>query len=285
AGGGGPRGAPHAITVGAAPCVDHLVTLQPSGASGPAPTAAAITAQALEYGVPGWSMAGWQAGERTTVTGVHAVAADGTTTSLGTAAEGAAFDLIALHVCGTVAAPTPTTPDAATTADTDDGDTGEAAAATAPAPASPATSSAADDAQDGPEPTSATEDEGDRATADDTPDVPVVPDAPDAASHDAAIPDEPEVLGVTLIAEERPDDLADLAAAPTGPQPASGDELAALGALLASDTTEPVRIVTGLLLAMLLATAAVIARRSGGLGATATATTAAGDRDGTTTPR
>jgi hypothetical protein len=106
---------------------ERLVTYTPTSTEGDA-RAVAITAQALERGVPGWTMVAWEAAAGTTVDAVHVTRSDGATETLVGAPTGSADDVAELTFCGSTA---PTT-----TADEDPSDLGKRAEA----PGSDATS-------------------------------------------------------------------------------------------------------------------------------------------------
>ena len=104
----------------AASCDDHLVTLTPEGASGPAPAAVAITAQAHEWGQQGWDLASWAAAGTTTIRTVIATSADGGTSQPEPGATGTVYDTIALTFCGDVEVANDDTIDAPEADDTAD---------------------------------------------------------------------------------------------------------------------------------------------------------------------
>jgi hypothetical protein len=95
---------------------ERLVTYTPTSTDGDARTVA-ITAQALERGVPGWTMVAWEAAAGTTVDAVHVTRSGGATETLPGAPTGSAEDVVELTFCGSSAP--------AATADEDPSDLGE----------------------------------------------------------------------------------------------------------------------------------------------------------------
>jgi hypothetical protein len=106
-------GADDAGRAGTAPGCEPLVTFTTTGTSGEA-RAVAITAQALEQGVEGWSMVAWEVAEGTQVSSLTIVTTDGRTETRTHGIErGSADDVLELRFCGRAAG-----------AETDDGPAG-----------------------------------------------------------------------------------------------------------------------------------------------------------------
>jgi hypothetical protein len=97
-GGEGERGG-GSVTAGTEAC-EPMVTHTPDGSTGHR-HAVAITSQAIERGVPGWTHVGWEAAEGTTVDEVHVVREDGTERRVGgDLRNGYAEDVLELRFCG-----------------------------------------------------------------------------------------------------------------------------------------------------------------------------------------
>jgi hypothetical protein len=99
---------PTAPTTPAAGCPDLLAVASPAGVDGNE-LAVAITAQAIDTDLPGWSNVAWKPAQGTTLREVIVTGTDGTLTSLTDGTDNA-LDVTTLTFCGTVAVlpPAPT---------------------------------------------------------------------------------------------------------------------------------------------------------------------------------
>jgi hypothetical protein len=199
-----PQAAPVAAV---AECDDLLSVITPTRTQGDA-LAVAITAQALDADVPGWSNVGWEAAEGTRLRAVLVTGRDGTVTQVRDTTS--ATDVASLSFCGTadragagstapgstapavtapavaapreVPRPAPSAPTSTSTTST--------SPRTAPAPPAPATVGATDE--------DATNDLP-RVVAVETPEAPEAPPEPDVQSDQ---PEEAEVMGIQLTRDD-----------------------------------------------------------------------------------
>ena len=199
-----------------AECDDLLAVATPKAFEGD-DEAVAITAQAFDRDVPGWSNVGWEPAAGTTLRTVFVTGTDGTVTEAGNATS--ATDVASLTFCGTVERPTPersATPERSTP----ERSTPERPTTEVRRPAGPTTSTSSSTSSTSGSRASETSDEGsallrtpeEPADAEPGAELPVVtvttPETPDETDTDAEATavDEPEVevLGVQLTREGEP---------------------------------------------------------------------------------
>jgi hypothetical protein len=192
-----------------ASCDDLLVVAFPEGTEGDA-GAVAITAQAIDRDLPGWSNVAWEPAEGTTLREVIVTGTDGTQTRLTDGTDNAT-DVATLTFCGTVDRSADDGAGSGTTAP----GTPEVTVVTppsSPSPTTPGTNSTinTEDATNADGTTDGTTDGTADADADESDsEVPgVVTVEPPEAPDDATVADEPEpeeeaeVLGIQLVQED-----------------------------------------------------------------------------------
>jgi hypothetical protein len=200
-----------------AECDDLLSVITPTRTQGDA-LAVAITAQALDADVPGWSNVGWEAAEVTRLRAVLVTGTDGTVTQVGDTTS--ATDVASLSFCGAVdragaGSTAPASPAPGSAAPAVAGSAAPAVAAPRelprPAPSAPtstSTSTTSTSPRTAPAlPAPATTGATDEDATDDLPGVVAVetleaPEAPPEPDVQSDQPEEAEVMGIQLTRDD-----------------------------------------------------------------------------------